>query len=105
MLKKAGIVVAAAAVGLLAVSPLAFAGEAHARATGATITTVARTSKWARTFFRRTPQGLVNILGHQRQRSRVNALNCDEVDWASSPMTSRTSPRRSPVRLALFGFG
>ena len=29
MLKKAGIVVAAAAAGLLAVSPLAFAGESH----------------------------------------------------------------------------
>ena len=29
MLKKAGIVVAAAAAGLLAVSPLAFAGEGH----------------------------------------------------------------------------
>ena len=29
MLKKAGIVVATAAAGLLAVSPLAFAGDAH----------------------------------------------------------------------------
>ena len=31
MLKKAGIVVATAAVGLLAVSPLAFAGEGHGK--------------------------------------------------------------------------
>ena len=34
MLKKAGIVVATAAVGLLAVSPLAFAGEAHGKDRG-----------------------------------------------------------------------
>ncbi len=34
MLKKAGIVVAAAAAGLLAVSPLAFAGESHGKSWG-----------------------------------------------------------------------
>ena len=34
MLKKAGIVVATAAVGLLAVSPLAFAGESHGKSWG-----------------------------------------------------------------------
>jgi hypothetical protein len=34
VLKKAGIVVAAAAAGLLAVSPLAFAGESHGKSWG-----------------------------------------------------------------------
>ena len=52
MLKKAGIVVAAAAAGLLAVSPLAFAGESH-KDWGGHGTNVASSEQ--------TTEGLVNV--------------------------------------------
>ena len=52
MLKKAGIVVAVAAAGLLAVSPLAFAGESHGK-------------DWGHgteiTSYEQSPEGLINV--------------------------------------------
>jgi hypothetical protein len=70
VLKKAGIVVAAAAVGLLAVSPLAFAGEhkgGHRHGYDQT-NTAAESS-----------QGLVNI-SDINANVPVNALNCLDAD-------------------------
>ncbi|MET1075151.1 MAG: hypothetical protein ABWY11_21070 [Umezawaea sp.] len=72
MLKKAGIVVAAAAVGLLAVSPLAFAGEkshGHGHGHGYDQTNTATESS----------QGLVNI-SDINANVPVNALNCLDAD-------------------------
>ena len=70
MLKKAGIVVAAAAAGLLAMSPLAFAGE-HGKSHGHgydQTNTAAESS-----------QGLVNI-SDINANVPVNALNCLDAD-------------------------
>jgi len=70
VLKKAGIVVAAAAVGLLAVSPLAFAGEkGHGHGHGYDQTNTATESS----------QGLVNI-SDINANVPVNALNCLDAD-------------------------
>jgi hypothetical protein len=70
VLKKAGIVVAAAAVGLLAVSPLAFAGEkSHGHGHGYDQTNTAAESS----------QGLVNI-SDINANVPVNALNCLDAD-------------------------
>ena len=76
MLKKAGIVVAAAAVGLLAVSPLAFAGEKshghghdHGYGYGYGQTNTATESS----------QGLVNV-SDINANVPVNALNCLDAD-------------------------
>ena len=70
VLKKAGIVVAAAAVGLLAVSPLAFAGEkSHGHGHGYDQTNTATESS----------QGLVNI-SDINANVPVNALNCLDAD-------------------------
>jgi hypothetical protein len=72
VLKKAGIVVAAAAVGLLAVSPLAFAGEkshGHGHGHGYDQTNTAAESS----------QGLVNI-SDINANVPVNALNCLDAD-------------------------
>ena len=70
MLKKAGIVVAAAAVGLLAVSPLAFAGEkSHGHGHGYDQTNTATESS----------QGLVNV-SDINANVPVNALNCLDAD-------------------------
>ena len=69
MLKKAGIVVAAAAAGLFAVSPLAFAGDTHKDwgGHGTDVTSVEKTS-----------EGLVNV-SDNNVAVPVNALNCDDV--------------------------
>ena len=69
MLKKAGIVVAAAAAGLLAVSPLAFAGESHGKdwGHGTDVTSVEKNS-----------EGLVNVSDND-VAVPINALNCDDV--------------------------
>jgi len=72
VLKKAGIVVAAAAVGLLAVSPLAFAGEkshGHGHGHGYDQTNTATESS----------QGLVNV-SDINANVPVNALNCLDAD-------------------------
>jgi len=74
VLKKAGIVVAAAAVGLLAVSPLAFAGEkshghGHGHGHGYYQTNTATESS----------QGLVNV-SDINANVPVNALNCLDAD-------------------------
>jgi len=70
VLKKAGIVVAAAAVGLLAVSPLAFAGEkSHGHGHGYDQTNTAAESS----------QGLVNV-SDINANVPVNALNCLDAD-------------------------
>jgi hypothetical protein len=72
VLKKAGIVVAAAAVGLLAVSPLAFAGEkshGHGHGHGYDQTNTAAESS----------QGLVNV-SDINANVPVNALNCLDAD-------------------------
>ena len=106
MLKKAGIVVAAAAVGLLAVSPLAFAGESHGKGHGPRVTTLAQGRRRRLVLdLRRTPQGLVNAL-EQQQRHRVPAIcNIDvlkvadninapsRVRWrcSASPTTEQTT--------------
>jgi hypothetical protein len=70
VLKKAGIVVAAAAAGLLAVSPLAFAGESqkdwgHGHDTE--VTSVEKSS-----------EGLINVSDND-VAVPINALNCDDV--------------------------
>jgi hypothetical protein len=72
VLKKAGIAVAAAAVGLLAVSPLAFAGESgkshHAHSHGATDVN----------SYQENSEGLVNVSDND-VAVPINALNCDDV--------------------------
>ena len=70
MLKKAGIVVAAAAVGLLAVSPLAFAGE-HGKGHH-------RGSDDVNSYYQ-TSEGLVNV-SDINANVPVNALNCLDAD-------------------------
>jgi hypothetical protein len=69
VLKKAGIVVAAAAAGLFAVSPLAFAGDSHKDwgGHGTDVTSIEKTS-----------EGLVNV-SDNNVAVPVNALNCDDV--------------------------
>ena len=96
MLKKAGIVVAAAAVGLLAVSPLAFAGESHGKGheshrSGADINSVQQNS-----------EGLINV-SDINANVPVNALNCNEVDLGLIPVD--VDPVTAPLAgaLALFG--
>ena len=69
MLKKAGIVVAAAAAGLLAVSPLAFAGESHGKSWG----------HGEVNSFEQNSEGLINV-SDINANVPVNALNCNEVD-------------------------
>jgi hypothetical protein len=70
VLKKAGIVVAAAAAGLFAVSPLAFAGTSHkdwGHGHGTEVTSVEKNS-----------EGLVNV-SDNNVAVPINALNCDDV--------------------------
>ena len=68
MLKKAGIVVATATAGLLAVSPLAFAGDSHKDwGHGTEVTSVEKSS-----------EGLVNVSDND-VAVPINALNCDDV--------------------------
>ena len=69
MLKKAGIVVAAAAAGLLAVSPLAFAGEGHHHGDGDGHSTV-NVDKNAGS------QGIVNVSGNSLN-APIQACNND----------------------------
>ena len=92
MLKKAGIVVAAAAVGLLAVSPLAFAGESHGKGWGhGEVNTIEQNS-----------EGLINV-SDTNINAPVNALNCNEVDLGLIPVD--VDPITAPLAgaLALFG--
>jgi hypothetical protein len=96
VLKKAGIVVAAAAAGLLAVSPLAFAGESHGKGheshrSGADINSVQQNS-----------EGLINV-SDINANVPVNALNCNEVDLGLIPVD--VDPITAPLAgaLALFG--
>jgi len=92
VLKKAGIVVAAAAVGLLAVSPLAFAGESHGKSWGhGEVNTIEQNS-----------EGLINV-SDINANVPVNALNCNEVDLGLIPVD--VDPITAPISgaLALFG--
>ena len=92
MLKKAGIVVAAAAAGLLAVSPLAFAGESHGKSWGhGEANTIEQNS-----------EGLINV-SDINANVPVNALNCNEVDLGLIPVD--VDPITAPLAgaLALFG--
>jgi hypothetical protein len=92
VLKKAGIVVAAAAAGLLAVSPLAFAGESHGKSWGhGEVNSVEQNS-----------EGLVNV-SDINANVPVNALNCNEVDLGLIPVD--VDPVTTPLAgaLALFG--
>ena len=92
VLKKAGIVVAAAAAGLLAVSPLAFAGESHGKSWGQGETNTSVQSS----------EGLVNV-SDINANVPVNALNCNEVDLGLIPVD--VDPVTAPLAgaLALFG--
>ena len=74
MLKKAGIVVAAAAAGLLAISPLAFAGDkgddyGHHGGGDATVNSVSDDSENI---------GLVNVTDNNANVP-IQALNCNDV--------------------------
>jgi hypothetical protein len=96
VLKKAGIVVAAAAVGLLAVSPLAFAGESHGKGheshrSGADINSVQQNS-----------EGLINV-SDINANVPVNALNCNDIDLGLIPVD--VAPITAPISgaLALLG--
>jgi hypothetical protein len=92
VLKKAGIAVAAAAVGLLAVSPLAFAGESgkshHAHSHGATDVN----------SYQENSEGLVNV-----SDINANVLNCDEVDLGLIPIDVKQVTAPITGALALFG--
>jgi hypothetical protein len=69
VLKKAGIVVAAAAAGLLAVSPLAFAGEkdwGHASHQGGD-------------SYSKDADGFLNV-SNNNIAAPISALNCEDVD-------------------------
>jgi hypothetical protein len=94
VLKKAGIVVAAAAAGLLAVSPLAFAGESHGKGHG-------HGSDDVNSYYQ-TSEGLVNV-SDINANVPVNALNCNEVDLGLIPVD--VDPITAPISgaLALFG--
>ena len=97
MLKKAGIAVAAAAVGLLAVSPLAFAGESgkshHAHCSRCTSTS---------NSYQENSEGLVNV-SDINANVPVNALNCDEVDLGLVPIDVKQVTAPITGALALFG--
>jgi hypothetical protein len=96
VLKKAGIAVAAAAVGLLAVSPLAFAGESgkshHAHSHGATDVN----------SYQENSEGLVNV-SDINANVPINALNCDEVDLGLIPIDVKQVTAPITGALALFG--
>src|SRR4051812_13215800 len=92
VLKKAGIVVAAAAAGLLAVSPLAFAGESHGKSWG----------HGDVSSFEQNSEGLVNV-SDTNVNVPVNALNCDEVDLGLVPVDVKDITAPIAGALALFG--
>jgi hypothetical protein len=94
VLKKAGIVVAAAAAGLLALSPLAFAGE-HGKGHH-------RGSDDVNSYYQ-TSEGLVNV-SDINLNAPVNALNCNEVDLGLVPVD--VDPVTAPITgaLALLGY-
>ena len=93
MLKKAGIVVAAAAAGLLAMSPLAFAGDhgkGHGHGYDQTNTAV------------ESSEGLVNI-SDINANVPVQALNCNEVDLGLVPVDVERTTASLTGALALLG--
>lgn len=71
VLKKAGIVVATAAAGLLAVSPLAFAGESGKDWGGKGSTNIASSEQ--------NTEGLINVTD-TNVNAPINALNCLDLD-------------------------
>ncbi len=96
MLKKAGIVVATAAVGLLAVSPLAFAGESHGKGHGHSHGSTDVNS------YQENSEGLVNV-SDINANVPINALNCDEVDLGLVPIDVKQVTAPITGALALFG--
>lgn len=96
MLKKAGIVVAAAAVGLLAVSPLAFAGDkgegAHRHSHDAADVNSNQQSS----------EGFVNV-SDINANVPINALNCDELDLGLIPIDAKQITAPIAGALALLG--
>jgi len=92
VLKKAGIVVAAAAAGLLAVSPLAFAGESHGKSWG----------HGDVSSFEQNSEGLINV-SDTNVNAPINALNCDEVDLGLIPVDVKDITAPIAGALALFG--
>ena len=92
VLKKAGIVVAAAAAGLLAVSPLAFAGESHGKSWG----------HGDVNSFEQNSEGLINV-SDTNVNAPINALNCDEVDLGLIPVDVKDITAPIAGALALFG--
>lgn len=100
MLKKAGIVVATAAVGLLAVSPLAFAGEhEHGKGEGAHRHSHGTADVNSN---QQSSEGLVNV-SDINTNVPVNALNCDEVDLGLVPIDVKDITAPIAGALALFG--
>jgi len=98
VLKKAGIVVVAAAAGLFALSPLAFAGESHkdwGHGHSASDTDIASAN--------RNAEGLVN-LGDVNTNVPINALNCDEVDAGAIPVDVKQITTPIAGALALLGY-
>ena len=96
VLKKAGIVVATAAVGLLAVSPLAFAGDTHGKGHGHSHGGADVNSN------QENSEGLINV-SDINANVPVNALNCDEVDLGLIPIDVKQITAPITGALALFG--
>ena len=98
MLKKAGIVVAAAAAGLLAVSPLAFAGDKGHDHDGHT--TVSDNNTNSVTGDENV--GLVNVTGNN-VNAPIQALNCNDVPVALIQVPVDNVTASLTGALALFG--
>lgn len=97
MLKKAGIVVAAAAAGLLAVSPLAFAGDkGHDYDHGTDVSDVNSNSSGD------VNDGLVNVTGNNIN-APIQALNCNEVPVALIQVPVDNVTAALTGALSLFG--
>ena len=86
MLKKAGIVVAAAAAGLLAVSPLAFAGESHGKSWPGEVNSYEQNS-----------EGLINV-SDTNVNAPINAAATTTIP-VNVGLASRSTSTRSPAPL------
>ncbi|MHA6780366.1 hypothetical protein ACVGOW_05105 [Pseudonocardia saturnea] len=98
MLKKAGIVVAAAAAGLLAVSPLAFAGDKGHDHDGHTTVSDNNTNSASGD----ENVGLVNVTGNN-VNAPIQALNCNEVPVALIQVPLDNVTASLTGALSLFG--
>ncbi|MCU1666524.1 MAG: hypothetical protein QOI36_1005 [Pseudonocardiales bacterium] len=85
MLKKAGIIVAASAVSLLAVSPLAFAGEkGHGDVEFTQVSSDSHDCGNQKNEQAASASGLLNLLSGIAVQVPINALNCNELNILSN---------------------